>query len=59
MHKKNIQFKIVLRRNMSEPFKKFLQLVMSRNIWKNYPQILFAFIFVLFPEYEYIRIFVR
>ena len=43
------------------PFKKNLQSVKSMNIQifeeKKWPQILFVFVFVLFWEHEYIRIF--
>ena len=54
--------KFYLEQTLVSAFKKCHQPVMSRNIRifeQNDPQILFVFVFVLIPEYEYIRIFVR
>ena len=59
--KKRSRVKFYLEKAWVSPFKKFLQSVMSTNfrIFEyNDPWILFVFVFMLFPEYEYIRIFV-
>ena len=62
MHTKISSVKFYLDEIFVSFLKKFLQSVMSTNIRifeLNDPKILFVFVFVLFPEYEYIRIFIR
>ena len=60
MNQKVSSVKLYLEEARVSPFKKFFQSVMSTNIQifkYNDPQILFVFVFLLFPEYKYIRIF--
>ena len=56
MHQKISSVQFNLEEGGGSPFKKFLQSLMITTILileKNYPKILFIFLFELFPEYEY------